>query len=168
MTIFVCICTRRQIPGILCSSVFGPEICHFCVDFYTIISLPPNFCYNVYLWMNYRCASFHNFLRPLSRFFRKVFIITPRRWFAPNIFTQRSKMTPQEGCYYRVFRSSSRHRVPMISKSSSKLSISKSVQKKEHKTKLELVSAQEKSFQWCSKLNHQANFTITPQTLQST
>ena len=35
MTNFVCICTRRQTPGILCSSVFGPEICHFCVDFYS-------------------------------------------------------------------------------------------------------------------------------------
>jgi hypothetical protein len=39
-------------------SELAPEFCHFCVDFYTI-SLPPNFCYNVYLRMNNGCASFY-------------------------------------------------------------------------------------------------------------
>jgi len=89
MTNFVCICTRRQIPGILSSSVFASEICHFCVDFYTI-SLFHNFCYNVHLWMNYGCALFHDFWKPLSRFFGRVFMIALRGWFAPKIFPELS------------------------------------------------------------------------------
>ena len=55
------------------------------MDVYTI-SLPPNFCYNVHLWMNYGCASFYNFWKHLSMVFWRVFSIAPRGWFAPNIF----------------------------------------------------------------------------------
>jgi len=54
-----------KFPGILSSSALAPEFCHFCLDFNTM-SLPPNFCYNVHLWMNYGYALFHNLWKPLS------------------------------------------------------------------------------------------------------
>ena len=45
-----------------------------------------NFCYNIHLWMNFGCALFRNFWKPLSRVFGRIFMIAPRGWFAPNIF----------------------------------------------------------------------------------
>ena len=44
------------------------------------------YCYNVHLWMNYGCASFHNFWKPLSRFFGRFSWLHRERGLHPIFF----------------------------------------------------------------------------------
>ena len=107
MTKFRCNCTRRQIPKNLSSSANTHEICHFHISFSRLI-LFPNFCYNVHLWMNYGYASFHNFWKPPSRVFGRVFTIAPIGWFAPNIF-------PFKGPYVKMWHKRYLHIMKILS-----------------------------------------------------